>query len=193
MRSRIQLLQFGRSIGVRPKVLEFSAHKVPLCLRLQQRRHITADEKPLPEAERPKGPNQDQLPHVSEEAAATGKITGEGGPEVEEQGSPVQEVLKRDEKSQEKAPKVMQEELKASSPKGSRSYSTSTSRRAQAMINPESAEVENPGHIFGLPELPLPSTSHLKHRYDPVVHQVTNLLMQDGKLSKAQRVRPTWL
>ena len=55
---------------------------------------ITADEKPLPEAEHSgKGPNQDQLPHVSEEAAATGKITGEGGPDVE-QGTPVQEVCK---------------------------------------------------------------------------------------------------
>lgn len=85
----------------------------------------------------------------------------------------------------------MQEELKASSPKGSRSYSTSIPRRAQAMINPESTEVQNQGHIFGLPELPLPSASHLKHRYDPVIHQVTNLLMQDGKLSKAQRVRPS--
>lgn len=64
---------------------------MPLCLRPQQRRNITADEKPLPESEQPKGPNQDQLPHVSEEAATTGKITGEGGPEIE-QGSPVQEV-----------------------------------------------------------------------------------------------------
>lgn len=192
MRPGIQLLRSGRSIDVRPKVLEFSAHRIPLCLRLQQRRNITSDEKPLPESEQPKGPNQDQLPHVSEEAAATGDITGEGGPDVE-QGSPVQEILKRDQKSQEKAPKVLQEELKASSPKGSRSYSTSTPRRAQAMIDPESAEVQNQGHIFGLPELPLPSTSHLKHRYDPVIHQVTNLLMQDGKLSKAQRVRPTWL
>lgn len=62
-----------------------------MCLRLQQRRNITSDEKPLPESEQPKGPNQDQLPHVSEEAAATGDITGEGGPDVE-QGSPVQEV-----------------------------------------------------------------------------------------------------
>lgn len=59
------------------------------------------------------------------------------------------------------------------------------------MINPEHAEVQQQGHIFGLPELPLPSTSHIKHRYDPLVHQVTNLLMQDGKLSKAQRVRPS--
>lgn len=192
MRPRIQLLYSGRSMGIRSKVPEFSAHRIPSCLRLQQRRTITADEKPLPESEQPRGPNQDQLPHVSEEAAATGKITGEGGPDVD-QSSPVQEILKRDEKGQEKAPQVLQEELKASSPKGSRSYSTSTSRRAQAMINPESAEVQNEGHIFGLPELPLPSTSHLKHRYDPIIHQVTNLLMQDGKLSKAQRVRPTWL
>ena len=59
------------------------------------------------------------------------------------------------------------------------------------MIEPESAEVQNQGHIFELPELPLPNHSHLKHRYDPVVHQVTNLLMRDGKLSKAQRVRPS--
>lgn len=59
------------------------------------------------------------------------------------------------------------------------------------MIHSESAEVQNQGHIYGLPELPLPSASHIKHRYDPVIHQVTNLLMQDGKLSKAQRVRPS--
>ena len=30
--------------------------------------------------------------------------------------------------------------------------------------------------------------SHLRERYDPVVHQVTNAIMRDGKLSKAQRV-----
>lgn len=63
-----------------------------LCL-LSQRRFITADEKPLPERDTlGAGPNQERLPHVSEEAAATGKITGEGGPDIE-QGTPVQEVL----------------------------------------------------------------------------------------------------
>lgn len=59
------------------------------------------------------------------------------------------------------------------------------------MINPETKvleEAESEGHIFGLPELPIPSTSHIKHRYDPIIEQVTNLLMQDGKKSKAQRV-----
>ena len=57
------------------------------------RRGITAAEKPLPEADKPgKGPNQDQLPHVSEEAGAISEIMGETKPEVEEQGTPVQEV-----------------------------------------------------------------------------------------------------
>ncbi len=44
---------------------------------------------------------------------------------------------------------------------------------------------------FGLPELPLPSNANMKYRYNPVVKQVTSLLMRDGKLSVAQRVRPS--
>lgn len=49
------------------------------------------------------------------------------------------------------------------------------------------------GHKYGLPELPIPSNMRVKHRYDPVVEQMTRLIMQDGKLSKAQRVRTTAL
>lgn len=49
-------------------------------------------------------------------------------------------------------------------------------------------DVLDPGHKFGLPDLPLPSNLHLKHRYDPAVEQVTKLLMRHGKLSIAQRV-----
>jgi hypothetical protein len=45
-----------------------------------------------PAAETPKGPTQDVLPHVSEEAGAMADITGETKPEYEEQGTPVQEV-----------------------------------------------------------------------------------------------------
>ena len=58
------------------------------------RRGISATEKPMPEADKPgKGPNQDQLPHVNEEAGAISEIMGEKTkPEVEEQGTPVQEV-----------------------------------------------------------------------------------------------------
>lgn len=37
--------------------------------------------------------------------------------------------------------------------------------------------------------LPLSRQMHMKHRYDPVVEQVTKLIMKDGKLSIAQRVR----
>ena len=50
------------------------------------------------------------------------------------------------------------------------------------------AALEGLGHKFGLPELPLPSNNNLKHRYDPVVNQVTNLLMRHGKKGVAQRV-----
>ena len=46
------------------------------------------------------------------------------------------------------------------------------------------------GHIYDLPTLPLPPTSNPKHRYDPVIEQVTNLMMQHGKKSAAQRVGP---
>ncbi|KAL0934303.1 mitochondrial 37S ribosomal protein uS7m [Colletotrichum truncatum] len=43
------------------------------------------------------------------------------------------------------------------------------------------------GHKFPLPNLPLPPQSHLKSRYHPVLDQVTNLMMRDGKKSLAQR------
>jgi hypothetical protein len=44
------------------------------------------------------------------------------------------------------------------------------------------------GHKFGVPDLPLPPRNNLKFRYDPIVTQVTKLMMRDGKLSVAQRV-----
>ncbi|MCJ1356747.1 MAG: hypothetical protein MMC33_006742 [Icmadophila ericetorum] len=159
----------------------------PLCLRLAPHRGITADEKPLPTADKPgKGPNQDQLPHISEETAAINKIIGETPPDIE-QGTPIQEVLERDKDGQKKAPEVLKDALKSSTPKGARSYTTSARKQQEAMISFEDTGIETQGHIFGLPELPIQSQSNLKHRYDPVVHQVTNLLMRDGKLSKAQR------
>jgi len=63
----------------------------PALCKASQQRWITAEEKPLPTTEQPKGPNQEQLPHVSEEAAAVDKTMGGTGPEIE-QGTPVQEV-----------------------------------------------------------------------------------------------------
>ena len=49
-----------------------------------------------------------------------------------------------------------------------------------------------PGLKFDMPSLPLPKDGHVKHRHDPVVDQVTNLLMKHGKKSVAERVdQPT--
>lgn len=47
---------------------------------------------------------------------------------------------------------------------------------------------ETPGLKFEMPTHPLPKGGHVKRRYDPVVEQVTNLLMRHGKKSVAQRV-----
>ncbi|KAI9878436.1 MAG: hypothetical protein M1830_000871 [Pleopsidium flavum] len=187
MPPRLNIVTAGRSIAFRMRSSTLSRLDESSCLRRVPSRSITADEKPLPVAEdQGKGPNQEQLPHVSEEAATMGKITGEGGPDLE-QGTPVQEILKRDDDAQEKAPKVIQEDIKPSGPKGSRSYSTTARRLQDALMSTEDAEVETQGLKFELPALPLQSNANLKHRYDPVIQQVTNLLMKDGKLSVAQR------
>ena len=110
-------------------------------------------------------------------------------------------MVKGDEEALEKLPKVMQDKLKAKSPtlgpKGSRSYSTATTSDignegldlGLIGLTPPSAAPEIPGVKFGLPTLPLPKDGHLKHRYDTVVDQVTNLLMRHGEKSVAQRVR----
>lgn len=47
---------------------------------------------PKAEGEKPVGPNMQQQEHVSEEAAKMAKITGGDGPDIEGQGTPVQEV-----------------------------------------------------------------------------------------------------
>lgn len=44
------------------------------------------------------------------------------------------------------------------------------------------------GLLFGMPER-VGKTNQLQDRYHPVVDQITKLLMKDGKLSRAQRVR----
>lgn len=93
MPPRSQLLLSAFSASRRLWTADSVSPPVQLCVRLGSRRNITADEKPLPKADSSgAGPNQEQLPHVSEEAAATDKIMGEQPPQVEEQGTPVAEV-----------------------------------------------------------------------------------------------------
>ena len=114
--------------------------------------------------------------------------------------------MNRDQDSKENAPEVMKNASATSNPKpktspagssGTRSYSTSTKRRAEMEVTPDPepqmpAVLEYPegglGHKFSLPEMPLPRTEHFKHRYDPVVDQLTKSLMRHGKLSAAQKV-----
>lgn len=108
------------------------------------------------------------------------------------------QILQRDKSGQEKAPKIIQEELNTTAPKGSRQYSTSARHvpkelmTFEQLIGPEENTVDEPtGHVFELPSLPLPRDALLKYRYDPMIKQFTNLMMRDGKLSTAQRVRPS--
>ncbi|EAW08299.1 mitochondrial 37S ribosomal protein uS7m [Aspergillus clavatus NRRL 1] len=164
-----------------------------------------SDEKDV--SERPKAPTEDQLPHISEEAAQMDKIlhgkkyAAGSSPELE-QGTPIAEILQRDEEALKHMPKVMQDQLKRSS--GTRSFSTFTRRyqpelQGQDLPDPSAAVVANmisqvnqevaelhPGLKFPAPET-LPKTENFRTRYDPLLDQFTKLLMQDGKLSKAQK------
>lgn len=167
------------------------------------------------------------------------------------------QILKRDKSGQEKAPKIILEELNTTAPKGSRQFSTSARRvqensrtfedgqnnrlrpdenrdepsyhelehgqdnllwpgenrddsghelehgqnnlleHGECRDEPSGHELEDgkkadkPSVELKLPSLPLPSHAVLKFRYDPIIKQFTNLMMRDGKLSKAQRVRPS--
>ncbi|QGA20517.1 hypothetical protein EYB26_008222 [Talaromyces marneffei] len=175
-----------------------------------QRLYSSKSEKNIPEqSEQPKGPTQDVLPHVSQEAEAIDKImhgkkcdgNAPGSPELE-QGTPIDEIMKRDADALKYAPKVIRDEA---AKKGTRSYSTSARLFQEATQQPTRAEdpsiatvasmidlateraAENlPGLKFGMPA-PLPKTENYKSRYDPVVEQFTKLLMEDGKLSRAQK------
>lgn len=132
----------------------------------------------VPPQETPKGPTQDVLPHVSEEAANTAKILGQTPPELE-QGTPVEEVLKRDPEAQRTAPHVLKD-----TPGTKRNYSTAAADKktvaSQAILNALRPVPE--GAKFPLPDLPLPSTAHLHRRYSPILDMVTNLIMKDGKV-----------
>ncbi|KIX05684.1 uncharacterized protein Z518_03656 [Rhinocladiella mackenziei CBS 650.93] len=148
---------------------------------------------------RGKGPNMDQLPHVTEEQVASDKSMGKAPPEIE-QGTPVQEILRRDKDARDKAPEVMKSGLKEMSdspPSGSRSFSTAASKKADVAETVQFEDtrivgLEYPdagfGHKFPLPDIrSFAKTDHFKKRYDPVVDQVTKSLMRHGKLSQAQK------
>jgi small subunit ribosomal protein S7 len=174
---------------------------------------LYSSSKTLPISDSKKGPNTDQLPHASEEAAAVSKIKGETGPDLD-QGTPVQEVVKGDDAAQEKLPKVMKEQAAAAGKSkaaaasaGKRSFCTSAVRRDEyeyvplsrqqqladgAIVGRGTMEMEAPSGLkFDPVVLPLAPEDTLRRRYDPVVEQFTGLIMQHGKKSVAQRVLST--
>jgi len=147
-------------------------------------RRTFADEKD------PNAATQSGIGHVSEEAADMGEITGGTGPDLG-QGTPVQEILERDEESKEKAPQVIKEEMNDTKANAAENTSFANLLALGQMHNiaagGHGTDPVNMGHKFGIPDLPLPADGNLKYRYDPVVSQVTTLLMKHGKLSVAQR------
>lgn len=101
-------------------------------------------------------------------------------------------------------PKVMQDQFKKSG--GSRSFSTSARSRMPDVENisqddvsaallanmiqqvNEQAVERDPGLKFDAPEIPA-KTLNFKKRYDSLQEQFTKMLMHDGKLARAQKVR----
>ncbi|PYH41423.1 putative plasma membrane phosphate transporter Pho87 [Aspergillus saccharolyticus JOP 1030-1] len=156
-----------------------------------------------------KGPTEDPLPHVSEEAAEVSKIMDKrcdgvaASPELE-QGTPISEILQRDKNALKHMPRVMQDQMKNQT--GKRSFSTSA-RRMQpelagssdfedssaalvanmvSQVNQQAAEL-HPGLKFEAPTKPMTKTDNFRSRYDGLLEQFTKQLMRDGKLSKAYK------
>ncbi|KAI9729653.1 MAG: hypothetical protein M1818_008456 [Claussenomyces sp. TS43310] len=174
-------LSLCRPLPTRPRLSSSSRSSINFCVRSQRGFADGKDPKPA------SGPNQDVLGHVSEEAADLGNVTGETSPDIG-RGTPVQE---RDEEGKEKAPKVIQEEMEHEKKNSSEATSFANLLalgQTGAIASGGRTHVGDAvGHKFDLPALPLPAKSNIKHRYEPIVSQVTNLLMRDGKLSVAQR------
>merc|ERR1712093_692439 len=184
MPPRLNLYGASRSLAFRsrPSIISYQSRISPVVSR-----RAFADEKTPPT-----GPNEETLGHVSEEAADMSKIKGETGPDLG-QGTPVQEIIERDQESKEKAPEIVKEEIEKTKSQADAADTTSFAnllalgQLQNVATGGHATDPVNLGHKFGLPDLPLPSDGNLKYRYDPVVSQVTTLLMKHGKLSVAQR------
>jgi small subunit ribosomal protein S7 len=113
--------------------------------------------------------------------------------------------MERDKEFRDKAPEILKKE-KSEPPKAEGTSQASASEAAENVTfdnllalgklehvsnGGHASEVTNPGYKFKLPDLPLPPGMNQKSRYDPIIEQVTKLLMKDGKLSKAQTVSLT--
>lgn len=81
-----------RTVAFRPRPVVLKASNAVVGVKRSAHRTF-ADKKNLPQADaNDVGPNMQQAEHVSEEAAKIAKIQGGEGPDVEGQGTPVQDV-----------------------------------------------------------------------------------------------------
>merc|ERR1712225_115348 len=124
MPPRLNLYGASRSLAFRsrPSIISYQSRISPAVSR-----RAFADEKTPPT-----GPNEETLGHVSEEAADMSKIKGETGPDLG-QGTPVQEIIERDQESKEKAPEIVKEGKSSVWEKRMLVHRTGTSARANLM------------------------------------------------------------
>ncbi|KAJ5586869.1 uncharacterized protein N7459_002634 [Penicillium hispanicum] len=217
MPPRLSLFTANKAASaLRRSAISPSPRSITLPLRIpstpiQKRWNSSRDDSKNVLPEEQKFPTQDPLPSVSEEAAEISSIMEKekscdgqpSAPELE-QGSPVSEILQRDKEAMKHMPKVMQDQIKKAS-KGSRSFSTSArsympdveniqpNHDASAAVLAGMIEQVNeqaveriPGLKFDMPEIPA-KTLNFRKRYDTMQDQFTKMLMQDGKLARAQK------
>ena len=106
------------------------------------------------------------------------------------------QILERDPEFKEQAPEVLKKETDEKAAAAPETEGTTfdnllaLGQMEAISLGGEASDVtpEMIGHKFPLPELPLAPFSNRKERYDPIVDQVTNLIMKHGRLSAAQRV-----
>jgi small subunit ribosomal protein S7 len=192
MSSRISLFSTPRLLAFRPRLRHGNecfnrSISQPLVAKLSTKNE-------LPVSADKKGPNTDTLPSISEEAASISKAKGEKGPELE-QGTPVQEIFKRDKEALENAPKSIKDEIKKQEDLGKRSFSTLPSRRQDMKVistDPSGASIAQT--VASLPEHwedplpPLKPEHTLVGRYPAIIDQFVGLIMRDGKKGVAQQV-----
>lgn len=96
MPSAINPIPILRSCALRPRATVLRPSNAVIGVKRPAGRSFADDKSTeMPKAEQGEaGPNMQQQEHVSEEAAKMAKIQGGQGPDIEGQGTPVQEVCK---------------------------------------------------------------------------------------------------
>ncbi|EWC45432.1 hypothetical protein DRE_00831 [Drechslerella stenobrocha 248] len=155
----------------------------------QQRLYST-----LPEDGEPVlGPNQGQLPHVTEEASQTAEIMGEEGVNLDEIATPISELFER-ENDIENAPEVIKRELDTpSSPPPSDADTTSLTNSPAQLLLETLADFPNPTpkvlippYNPAIPIMPIPALHSINHREHPLLQQLTPHFMKSGQRATAQ-------